>query len=77
MKPQSNPKPIGSQVVNSLPPTILNYKTMKCKYFEKGIRKNWYKVINMLGFCKFNQNCGFAHGDHELRSAVLLDIYQY
>jgi hypothetical protein len=41
---------------SSLPPTISNYKTVKCKFFEKG-------------FCKFNQNCGFAHGDHELRTA--------
>jgi len=32
-----------------------NYKTARCKFFEKG-------------HCKFGQNCSFAHGDQDLRS---------
>jgi len=52
---QSTPKPTQNLSTNSLPPTISNYKTMKCKYFEKGL-------------CKYSNNCGFAHGNHELRS---------
>ena len=32
-----------------------NFKTSKCLYFEKG-------------FCKNQQSCMFAHGDHELRA---------
>lgn len=32
-----------------------NYKTAKCKFFEKG-------------YCKYEQNCSFAHGDQDLRS---------
>jgi len=31
-----------------------NYKTVKCKYFEKG-------------YCKYNQSCSFAHGDTDMR----------
>jgi hypothetical protein len=52
---QSTPKPQQTVSSNNLPPTISNYKTMKCKYFEKGL-------------CKYSNNCGFAHGNHELRS---------
>ena len=33
-----------------------NYKTVKCKLYDKD------------QFCKFGQNCRFAHGDLELRS---------
>lgn len=32
-----------------------NYKTQQCKFWEKE------------GKCKFNKNCSYAHGDHELR----------
>ena len=32
-----------------------NYKTQLCKFWEKE------------GKCKFNKNCSYAHGDHELR----------
>lgn len=39
----------------SVPPTVSNYKTIQCKFFEKG-------------HCKYGGNCSFAHGDHEMRS---------
>jgi len=48
-------RPTPNITQNSLPPTIANYKTVKCRFFEKG-------------FCKFAQNCGFAHGDTEIRN---------
>jgi hypothetical protein len=32
-----------------------NFKTQLCKFWEKE------------GKCKFNKNCSYAHGDHELR----------
>jgi len=48
-------KPTPNITQNALPPTIANYKTVKCRFFEKG-------------FCKFAQNCGFAHGDTEIRN---------
>jgi len=32
-----------------------NFKTVKCKYFEND------------GFCRYGQNCSFAHGDNETR----------
>jgi len=34
--------------------TPSNYKTVKCKYFEKG-------------YCKYNQSCSFAHGDEDIK----------
>ena len=33
-----------------------NYKTQVCRNFEQ------------TGICKFQDNCCFAHGDHELRN---------
>ena len=36
--------------------SILNYKIVKCKNFEKD------------GTCKYGQHCTFAHGDKDLRN---------
>jgi len=45
----------GGQSINSNQSSGGNYKTAKCKFFEKG-------------YCKYEQNCSFAHGDQDLRS---------
>jgi hypothetical protein len=38
-----------------IPSTIPNYKTIKCKYWEKG-------------HCRYQGSCSFAHGDQDLRA---------
>lgn len=43
--------------------TIMNYKIVKCKNYEKD------------GKCKYGSQCSFAHGDAELRSKF--DAQQY
>lgn len=35
-----------------------NYKTVLCKYWQQ------------TGTCKYNENCSFAHGDPEMRTAI-------
>ena len=42
----------------------LNYKTVSCKYYQKGINNVIY-----IGNCRFGQKCSFAHGDDEMRSS--------
>lgn len=39
----------------SAPPNVSNYKTIKCRFFEKG-------------HCKYGTSCSFAHGDQDIRS---------
>jgi hypothetical protein len=43
------------QVLNA--PSMMNYKTMKCFYFERD------------GYCKYGVGCQFAHSDAEIMSA--------
>jgi hypothetical protein len=45
----------GGQSTHSNQNSGGTYKTAKCKFFEKG-------------YCKYEQNCSFAHGDQDLRS---------
>jgi len=40
---------------NPVPSSVSNYKTVKCKFFEKG-------------FCKYGEGCSFAHGEQDVRS---------
>lgn len=35
-----------------------NYKTVMCKYWQQ------------TGNCKYSDNCSFAHGDPEMRTAI-------
>ena len=44
--------------MDQLQKSIMNYKIVKCKNFEKD------------GVCKYGAHCSFAHGDAELRSKV-------
>eukprot|EP00330_Aristerostoma_sp_ATCC50986_P013079 CAMPEP_0114582492 /NCGR_PEP_ID=MMETSP0125-20121206/6457_1 /TAXON_ID=485358 ORGANISM="Aristerostoma sp., Strain ATCC 50986" /NCGR_SAMPLE_ID=MMETSP0125 /ASSEMBLY_ACC=CAM_ASM_000245 /LENGTH=120 /DNA_ID=CAMNT_0001775467 /DNA_START=84 /DNA_END=446 /DNA_ORIENTATION=- len=55
--PQGASSPIPqklSAVQYTMPPQVTNYKTMKCKYHEKG-------------YCKYGNGCSFAHGEVDLR----------
>lgn len=49
-------KPTQNYQGQTLPPNVSNYKTIKCKFFEKG-------------HCKFAGGCSFAHGDQDVRPA--------
>ena len=49
-----------------------NYKTVKCRHFEKRKFKfiNLFiiLILNLGGYCKFGDKCSYAHGDQELRT---------
>jgi len=40
---------------NQVPSSVSNYKTVKCKFFEKG-------------YCKYGDGCSFAHGEQDVRA---------
>ena len=54
---------MGMDQGNKMQNSILNYKIVKCKNFEKD------------GTCKYGAHCTFAHGDKELRNKTQ-NIYQ-
>ena len=53
---QGFPQQMGMEVGNKMQNSILNYKIVKCKNFEKD------------GTCKYGAHCTFAHGDKDLRN---------
>ena len=60
---QGFPQSIGTEKGNKNQNNILNYKTIKCKNFDKD------------GTCKYGAYCTFAHGDQELRT-ISQNMYQ-
>jgi len=53
-RPRKDPKvskPFGSQQPN---PQVSNYKTVQCRFFQKG-------------HCKYESGCNYAHGDQDVR----------
>ena len=54
---------MGMDQGNKMQNSILNYKIVKCKNFEKD------------GTCKYGAHCTFAHGDKDLRNKTQ-NLYQ-
>ena len=61
---QGFPQPmVGGQNANKMHNSIINFKIVKCKNWEKD------------GTCKYGVHCTFAHGDKELRNKTE-NLYQ-
>ena len=54
---------VGGQNANKMHNSIINFKIVKCKNWEKD------------GTCKYGVHCTFAHGDKELRNKTE-NLYQ-